>query len=137
MKIKILTIGKIKEKDLLEYEEELKKRVSIFSELSDQVLEKEEDILKSLGKDEKLYILHISGKELTSKEFSELLEYSKITFAIGPHNGFRDSFIKEATKRGVLISLSKLTFPHRLCKIILLEQIYRGFCIKNNLPYAK
>ncbi len=137
MKIKLFTIGKIKEKDLLSYERELKKRISSFAELSDEVVEKEEHIFKKLNHDERLILLDVSGKELSSSEFSRILDYPKIAFAIGSHEGFSKKTLQEAGKKGDIISLSKLTFPHRLCKIILIEQIYRGFCIKNNLPYAK
>lgn len=137
MKIKIFTVGKIKEKDFLDYEGEIKKRISPFAQIIDESLEKTEEIFSKIKKDEKLIVLDVTGKELTSFEFSKLLDYPKISFFIGPHDGFSSDFLKEIKNNAEIISLSKLTFPHRLCKIILLEQIYRGFCIKHNLPYAK
>lgn len=137
MKIKIFTVGKIKEKDFLDYEGEIKKRISPFTQIIDESLEKTEEIFNKVKKDEKLIVLDVTGKELTSFEFSKLLDFPKINFLIGPHDGFPSQFLKETKNIAEIISLSKLTFPHRLCKIILLEQIYRGFCIKHNLPYAK
>lgn len=137
MKIRIFTIGKVKEKDFLDYEGEIKKRISPFSQIFEIYIEKPEDIYQKTTKDEKLIVLDITGKELTSQQFSKLLDFSKISFLIGPHNGFSREFLTTIEAGSEIISLSKLTFPHRLCKIILLEQIYRGFCIKNNLPYAK
>lgn len=137
MKIKIFTVGKIKEKDFLDYEGEIKKRISPFTQIIDESLERTEEIFSKIKKDEKLIVLDVTGKELTSFGFSKLLDYPKISFFIGPHDGFPTDFLKEIKNNAEIISLSKLTFPHRLCKIILLEQIYRGFCIKHNLPYAK
>lgn len=137
MKIKIFIIGKTKEKDFLEFEGEMKKRISPFTKIFEEMLEKPEDIFAKVKKEEKLVVLHQDGKELNSYEFSQLLNSPRINFLIGPHNGFSKDFLDEIKKISFILSLSKLTFPHRLCKIILLEQIYRSICIKKNLPYAK
>jgi 23S rRNA (pseudouridine1915-N3)-methyltransferase len=75
------------------------------------------------------------GEEITSMQFSTLFENSAdIRFFIGGAYGFEEQFLHR-TKR--VISLSRLTYAHKIAKVILLEQIYRGLCIKNNHPYHK
>lgn len=137
MKIKIVVAGHKSEKVFKEYETDLVQRISPYVKLSIMYVSKEEEFFKHLDAD-KIYLLDPSGKELNSNEFSSIFaNCSNIAFLIGPHTGFSIKF-KERVKDKVLpLSLSKLTFPHRLCKVILMEQIYRGFCILNNMPYAK
>ena len=78
-------------------------------------------------------ILTPDGKLLDSFEFSKLLDYSKINFFIAGAYGFEDEF----KKNGINISLSPLTMSHKIAKLVLFEQIYRGLCIKNSHPYHK
>jgi 23S rRNA (pseudouridine1915-N3)-methyltransferase len=78
--------------------------------------------------------LDVEGKHLDSFEFSNILDHSNINFFIGGAYGFEDNFLKRCDKK---ISLSTLTFSHKIAKIVLLEQIFRGLCIKNNHPYHK
>lgn len=135
--ISIITCGKEKERDFKEYERDLVKRVSPFSKLTILYVEKEDDLLKYLNTNKKLYLLDVDGLELTSKGFSNLLTDEDILFLIGPHSGFSAKFKGLLNNKATFLSLSRLTFPHRLCKIILLEQIYRGYCIQKGHPYAK
>lgn len=137
MKIKIVVVGKQKEKGFREYEDELKKRLAAFTKISDFSVSDEKEILKHIEKNERLFVLDADGKQLDSRQFSELLSGENAAFLIGPHSGFSDNLKNRLKEAGTLISLSPLTFPHRLCKIILIEQIYRGFCIQKGLPYAK
>ncbi len=75
------------------------------------------------------------GKKIDSFEFAKLLENrNSINFFIGGAYGFEDEFLKECN---IVISLSDLTFSHKISKIVLLEQIFRGFSILNNHPYHK
>ncbi|MDR0761964.1 MAG: 23S rRNA (pseudouridine(1915)-N(3))-methyltransferase RlmH [Campylobacteraceae bacterium] len=75
------------------------------------------------------------GEELTSAQFSSLFKNdADIRFFIGGAYGFEEQFLRR-TKR--VISLSRLTYAHKIAKLILFEQIYRGLCIKNNHPYHK
>ncbi|MSN96652.1 23S rRNA (pseudouridine(1915)-N(3))-methyltransferase RlmH [Campylobacter sp. FMV-PI01] len=75
------------------------------------------------------------GKKLNSFEFAKILEKSsKISFFIGGAYGLSENF---KLKMDMLISLSSLTFAHKIAKIVLYEQIYRGFCINANHPYHK
>ncbi len=80
-------------------------------------------------------MLHPDGKIIDSFEFSKLLsDKMSVNFFIGGAYGFEDDFIKKSDK---IISLGKLTMSHKIAKVVLLEQIYRGFSILTNHPYHK
>ncbi len=150
--IKIICLGKIKEQFFKDAEAEYVKRITKYSkidliELPDekdtniqQCLKKEsENILKHLKEKDNIIILDINGTQKASEEFSkmineELTNNSNITFIIGSSNGL-DEKIKKLTNKK--ISFSKMTFPHQMFRVILLEQIYRGFKIINNESYHK
>jgi 23S rRNA (pseudouridine1915-N3)-methyltransferase len=150
--IKIITIGSIKESYLREAIEEYKKRLSKYTslemiELKDEGLVEpdkamkleEEKILKHLNDKEYIITLEIEGKELTSEEFAEKLdkiqiEYSNITFIIGGSYGLSNTIKERANYH---LSFSKMTFPHQLFRVILLEQIYRAFKINHHESYHK
>ena len=150
--IKIITVGSIKENYLREAIEEYKKRISKYTnleiiELKDEGLVEEskakkleaEKIEKHIDEKDYIITLEIEGKSFTSEEFAEKLrtiqmESSKITFIIGGSYGIDDR-IKEKAK--LHLSFSKMTFPHQLFRVILLEQIYRSFKINNNESYHK
>ena len=79
--------------------------------------------------------LDVEGKECNSFEFSKIFDnVININFFIGGAYGFNKEFLDQTQK---VISLSKLTFAHKIAKTVLYEQIYRGLCIKNNHPYHK
>ena len=79
--------------------------------------------------------LDVNGLKLNSFEFSKIFEEgANINFFIGGAYGFEDEFLNKTQK---VISLSSLTYAHKIAKIVLLEQIYRGLCIKANHPYHK
>ncbi len=137
MKISIVICGREKERDFREYEQDLLKRLSPYVKVSLSYISKEEQFFKHIDKSSRLYVLDVFGEEMNSLEFSRLLIEEKTTFFIGQHTGFSTRFKEEISGKAKFLSLSKLTFPHRLCKIILLEQIYRGVCIQKGLPYAK
>ncbi len=150
--IKIIAIGSIKEKYLKDAIAEYQKRLQKYTSLEIVELKDEsfDDIDKTLNKEaekikkhisEKDYIitLEIEGKQLDSIEFSKKLENiqletSNITFIIGGSYGLSTE-IKEMSNYH--LSISKMTFPHQLFRVILLEQIYRAFKIKNNESYHK
>lgn len=159
MKIKIIAIGKIKENYLKEgineYIKRLKPYVDIVIEevndspikdkpsISDIGKAKNEECLRALKhiKDsDYLITLDMNKKEMDSVEFASFLEKklelgrSSITFIIGGSYGLSD-FIKERANDS--ISLSKMTFLHQMTRLILLEQIYRGFKINNHETYHK
>lgn len=79
--------------------------------------------------------LDVKGKKIDSFEFAELFENnSEINFFIGGAYGFEEVMLQECA---VIISLSNLTFAHKIATLVLTEQIFRGLCIKNNHPYHK
>ena len=150
--IKIICVGKIKEEYLNKGINEYKKRISKYHnieiyELQDEglldkqtTLKKEkEKILKIINPKDYLIILDIDGKELNSIQLAKKIDEifitnSNITFIIGGSYGIDDS-IKDLAD--LKLSFSKLTFPHQMFRIILLEQIYRAFKINNNEEYHK
>ena len=103
-------------------------------------IDKEKDLLlKHINEKDYIITLEIEGKELTSPELSKKIEdifmiNSNITFIIGSSNGLHDDIKKLSNFK---LSFSKMTFPHQLFRIILLEQIYRAFKISNNESYHK
>lgn len=150
--IKIITVGSIKEKYLKDAIEEYQKRLKKYTDLeiveikeegllpAKQAIEKEaEKINKHINEKEYIITLEIEGKELTSEELSKKIEdimiiNSNITFIIGGSYGINKS-IKDKAKYH--LSFSKMTFPHQLFRVLLLEQIYRAFKIMNNESYHK
>jgi 23S rRNA (pseudouridine1915-N3)-methyltransferase len=90
---------------------------------------------KYLQKDSYNIILDPLGKELDTVDFSKILkENSKVSFFIGGAYGFNDKFRKEGD---LLLRVSKLTMSHKVARVVLLEQIYRGLTINSNHPYHK
>jgi len=150
--IKIICVGKIKEKFYKETNNEYLKRLSKYSKIEiievedissnniNLILEKEmENIKKYINEKDYVVTLEIEGKELSSLELSKKLEEvliinSNITFIIGGSYGL-DKLIKE--RSNYQLSFSKLTFPHQLFRVILLEQLYRSFKISKNESYHK
>ena len=144
--IKIISLGKIKERYLQEMIEDYKKRISkyhkiIIIELKDtnNLEEEKELIIKNISNQDYKIVLDIDGKELNSIEFSELIDNAfikkaNIAFIIGSSNGLSNDIKNMAD---IKLSFSRLTFPHGLFRAILLEQIYRSFKILNNETYHK
>ena len=150
--IKIITVGTIKERYLKEaiddYVKRLKKYTNIeVIEVKDEGLVEEskaiqlekDKIEKHIGTRDYVITLEIEGKHLTSPEFAEniaqiQIENRNITFIIGGSYGLSEE-IKQKAK--MHLSFSKMTFPHQLFRVFLLEQIYRAFKILNNEKYHK
>lgn len=159
MKITIVTVGKIKEKFYRDAISEYTKRLSKYCKLEileaadektpdaaspaaeENIRQKEgERILKYVKEDSYVITLEIHGKMLDSVELSRQIENlgiqgkSHITFIIGGSIGLG----KEVLKRSdFALSFSKMTFPHQLMRVVLLEQIYRSYRIMNGEPYHK
>ncbi len=149
--IKIITVGKIKEKYFKDAIDEYLKRLSKYTKIDlIEVPDEDYDIKKTLLKEkdsitkhisDKDYIitLEIEGKELNSVELSNkindtMINNSDITFIIGGSYGLHEDIKKISN---YALSFSKMTFPHQLFRIMLLEQIYRSFKILNNETYHK
>lgn len=159
MNISIVTVGKLKEKYLKLGIEEYTKRLSSYSKieiievpdekapeiLSDaemlQVKKKEgERILAKVPTDAHVIALAIEGKQKSSEELADTIDKlgtygkSKVTFIIGGSLGLSDEVLNRANDK---LSFSKMTFPHQLMRLILVEQVYRAFRINRGEPYHK
>ncbi len=159
MKIKVVTVGKLKEKYLKDGIAEYSKRISRFAkfemiELSDEktpdkasesenqkILEIEgQRILSKIADRDFVIVLAIEGKTFFSEEFSKQLEetsikgFSTLTFIIGGSLGL-SSFVKN--RANLSVSFGRLTLPHQLMRLVLVEQIYRAFTIQQGFPYHK
>ena len=159
MEIRIITVGKIKEKYLCDGIAEYAKRLSRYCKLEiievadektpdkaseteeDQIKQKEaERILKNIRDDAYCIALVIEGKKTDSVSMAKHLEQlalsgkSNIVFVIGGSLGLHQSVLRRADGK---LSFSDMTFPHQLMRVILLEQIYRCYRIINREPYHK
>ncbi len=159
MKITIVTVGKIKEKYLKDAIAEYSKRLSKYCKLEiievadektpdnasavveEQIRAKEaERILKYVKEDAYVITLEIQGKQLTSEELADKIEKlgvqgtSHIMLIIGGSIGLGEEVLKRSD---FALSFSKMTFPHQLMRVILLEQIYRSYRIISGEPYHK
>ena len=150
--IKIICVGKIKEKFYRDAIEEYLKRLTKYtkveiiechdySDLSiDEILAKEKiEIEKYLNQKDYIITLEIEGKEISSVELAKKIDNiflinSNITFIIGGSYGIHNDIKKISDFK---LSFSKMTFPHQLFRVILLEQIYRSYKINNNESYHK
>lgn len=150
--IRIICVGKVKEKFYKEAIEEYLKRLTKYTKLEiievsdvdfdnkDIVLEREkENILKILNDKDYIITLEIEGKQMSSIDFSKkidniFLNNSNITFIIGGSYGLHKD-IKDMSNYA--LSFSEFTFPHQMFRIVLLEQIYRAFKIQKNESYHK
>lgn len=159
MNIKIISVGKLKEKYLVQGISEYTKRLSKYckitlievpdekapEKLSDaemiQVKEKEgERILAKIKEQEYVFALAINGKNPSSEDFAATLDKlqtsgnSQFVFVIGGSLGLSEQVLKRSNAQ---ISFGKMTYPHQLMRLILVEQIYRAFRINQNEPYHK
>ncbi|WP_433745952.1 23S rRNA (pseudouridine(1915)-N(3))-methyltransferase RlmH [Falsibacillus pallidus] len=159
MNISIVTVGKLKEKYLKQGIEEYVKRMSAYAKLEiievpdekapeelspvemEQVKQKEgERILAKINPDAHVIALAIQGKMQSSEGLADNLDKlatygkSKVAFIIGGSLGLSDEVMKRANDT---LSFSKMTFPHQLMRLILVEQIYRAFRINRGEPYHK
>ncbi|WP_197034499.1 23S rRNA (pseudouridine(1915)-N(3))-methyltransferase RlmH [Streptobacillus canis] len=153
MKVNIICVGKIKEKYIIDGIDEFSKRLSKYIKLNIIELKEEADsnISLAISKESKLIVdtinknsgynilLDIKGENISSEKLAEKitnlkLNYSEINFIIGGSNGFNEEVRALADYK---LSFSKMTFPHQLMRLILIEQIYRSICIENNIKYHK
>jgi 23S rRNA (pseudouridine1915-N3)-methyltransferase len=152
VKIKVAWIGKTKEPAIEALTDEFLKRISRYAEVAGLALKDEAAISSLAGgrhnnnnKDRKnknkerhkLVLLDSRGKQLSSEEFAEFIEREQLNamplvFAIGASDGFSEETLLQA---GFTLSLGKMTLPHELARVVLLEQIYRAFTILKNHPY--
>ncbi len=142
MRIDILAIGKIKEKYYRDAADEYIKRLSRYVKVNVVEIkdDRPDDLYKYIDDDAYLIPLCIEGEMLSSEGLADMITglenkgTSHIQFVIGGSEGLDDA-IKQ--KGAFKLSFSLMTFPHRLMRVILLEQVYRAYRIKNNEPYHK
>lgn len=143
--IKVICVGKLKEKYLIDGVIDYINRINKYHkinllELNDSdIVHEGDEILKHIDKKDYVVCLDIDGDNMTSKDMANFIDKtfiynSNITFIIGGSDGIRDDIKKSCNYR---LSFSRLTFPHGLFRLILLEQIYRSFKIINNESYHK
>ena len=156
LSIDIICVGKLKEKFFADAVAEYKKRLGAYCklnicELSEIVVKNESEIQKALDsegevisskipKDAYVIAMCVEGESLSSEKLSEKISSlavqgkSKLCFLIGGSNGISEKIKKSANLR---LSMSKMTFPHHLARIMVLEQIYRAFKIEEGSGYHK
>ena len=153
MNIKLICVGKIKEKYLVDGIEEYRKRLKLFCDLevielkevnTDDInknIELEGDlILNNIKKTDHVIALSIPGKNISSEAFAQMMKdhytYNStvITFVIGGSNGLDQRVLDRSNYQ---LSFGKMTFPHQLMRMVLLEQVYRCMMINNNHKYHK
>ncbi|MGI8387409.1 23S rRNA (pseudouridine(1915)-N(3))-methyltransferase RlmH [Robertmurraya sp. P23] len=159
MNISLLTIGKLKEKYLKQGIDEYLKRLTAYAKVEvielpdekapeqlseiemEQVKNKEgERLLAKISPDTYVIALAIEGKQRSSEELADMIDKlatygkSKIAFVIGGSLGLSKDVLNRADEK---LSFSKMTFPHQLMRLILLEQVYRAYRINRNEPYHK
>lgn len=158
IKITLIAMGKLKEKYLLDAAAEYKKRLSRYadfniieiepvrlsdspsdSEINSALSKEAEMIIKKIPQNTKVISLCVEGKEMPSEKFGEMIKQSAdigkgITFLIGSSYGLCESIKKSSDFR---LSISQMTFPHQLFRVMLLEQIYRAFKIIEGSTYHK
>lgn len=157
IRINLVCVGKLKEKYLKDAIEEYSKRLGKYCKLSilelsdeslpnkinesiiEEIKSKEcKKILENIKSTSYVIALDLKGKQHSSEEFSKKIEdislrgFSDVTFIIGGTLGLAEEVLNRANE---LICFSKMTFPHQLIRVFLLEQIFRGFKISNNETY--
>ena len=142
MKIKVGWVGKSKESHLQALTDDYLKRISRYTEVAGLVLKDEASML-ALARGErqkerhKLILLDSRGKQFSSEELAQLLDREQLQslpllFAIGGADGFSNHARQQASS---VLSLGRMTLPHELARVVLLEQLYRAFSILKNHPY--
>lgn len=150
--IKILCVGKMKEKGMLQLQQEYLKRLSRFHKIelvelkegnpsfedSKLIDDESSRLLEQLKPTDYVVIFDVKSQLIDSIELSQLVDQSltkgNIVFVLGGSLGFNETILNRANHK---ISMSKMTFPHLLARIMVLEQLYRSFKILNNQTYHK
>ncbi len=140
MQIKIVAVGKVKEKPARQLCDDYIKRIRRYCRISEVEVKNDQALCATVDDAPTIVALQVWGKAHSSEKFSQLLERwgstgkGDITFVIGGAEGIPKTLSDKAHAH---ISLSSMTLPHRLARLILLEQVYRGFSILRGEPYAR
>ena len=143
MKLKVVWVGRTKSAAIKALTEEYLDRLSHYGDIEGLELAGEEALLKMTGASKSpptLVLLDQRGRQLTSEELAEMLEAHQLRgthsliFAVGPADGFSQQTRHAAN---LVLSLGRLTLGHELARVVLLEQLYRGFTIIKGHPYHR
>lgn len=146
MKLRFLWVGKTRSAPAKEMIRDYMERVGHYArveteEIRDRDIEKESaEILSRIGTDSFLVVADERGREMTSRQFAELIEKHRlagtrqIIFVLGGHAGVSDTVRQRAD---FLLALSRMTLTHEMARVVLMEQVYRAFTIIHDLPYQK
>jgi 23S rRNA (pseudouridine1915-N3)-methyltransferase len=145
--IHILAVGKLKESHYRDAADEYLKRLTRYTKIETTEIREQTDknpqvskrreaelILAKIKPNSYVITLDSRGKPATSEEFSQILEKPDLTFIIGGPDGLAQEVLNRSDH---ILSLSKMTFPHQMARVILLEQIYRGHTILNGEKYHR
>lgn len=143
MKINIICVGKL-QSEFKTLFDSYKKKIEFYSDLNvielkevnhDNInVQKEKEttlILESIPKGSRVILCSLKGKQYSSEEFSTFFDQDNLTFVIGGSHGVDEDKFSEK------INFSKMTFPHQMFRVMLIEQVYRGLSIKNGSKYHK
>jgi 23S rRNA (pseudouridine1915-N3)-methyltransferase len=140
VKIAIVAAGKIKEKALREVADDYLGRIGRYLKVSEIETKDEGGLSAAIPRESRIVALEVWGERLTSESFAKkldawaLLGKGDVTFVIGAAEGIPEDLSRRADEH---LSLSSMTLPHRLARVVLMEQIYRGLSILRGEPYAR
>lgn len=140
MKLQLIAVGKLKEPGLRSLCDDYAQRIRRYTSLTEREVKDDAALRKGVPEGGVVVALQVDGKALSSTQFAGHLGQWRdggealVTFVIGGAEGIPDDVDRRARLR---LSLSSLTLPHRLARLLLLEQIYRGFSILAGEPYAR
>jgi 23S rRNA (pseudouridine1915-N3)-methyltransferase len=140
VRITVVAAGKIKEKSLREVADDYLGRIGRYTTIREVETRDESGLSKAVPEGARLVALQVWGKQLTSDAFATKLDKwsqmgkGDVAFVIGAADGIPKELSSRAEEH---LSLSTMTLPHRLARVILFEQIYRGFSILRGEPYAR
>ena len=139
MKLRVAWIGKTKERAIQSLTLDYLKRLSRYTPTESVELASEAALEKQLDRPGQMFVaLDGAGKQMSSEDLAQLLAdhqnrgTQSLLFAIGPADGWSEQILKRAS---VKLSLGRMTLPHELARVVLLEQLYRGFTILKGHPY--
>lgn len=141
MKVHVLACGRLKDRHFQAAETDYKQRIGSYCKLNVREVKNERALLAALPERAQLYVLDERGDLISSQELADILSDeamrgggAPVVFAIGGADGHSDAVRKRAKR---LIAFGRITIAHRLVRIVLLEQIYRGYRIINGHPYHR
>ncbi len=141
MKLQVSVVGRLKEAYLVAAEDEYRKRLRPYCTLAVHEAKDEAGLIAALPAAAHVYAFDERGDQLTSQQFAELIGHEQqhgggapVVFAIGGADGHSDAVRRRARK---LIAFGKMTIAHRLVRVLVMEQIYRGFKILKGEPYHR